>query len=165
MGSRLLESACARTPRGATICRMRNRMLTALLCLALLFQVAGCAAVLSALPSVISWVSDAATILDQIDSYANVFFVAHPDVDKQRYVGQAISKARAALNAALRTTQGTQELSKDEVDKAFQDFRSAYSELLVVVGPIGVRQEGKAVYGMSAAGDQLVVPPPLAMHR
>lgn len=140
---------------------MMRTLVTGLLVATLCLQ--GCAAVLSALPTVISWVTDAATILDQIDSFAGLFFSQHPDAETQRYVEVAIAKARASLNAALRATQGGQELSKEQLDKAFEDFRAAYAELLAVVGPIGVKQAGQARYGMSTNGTELVVPPPLAM--
>lgn len=117
---------------------------------------------MAALPTVVSAVVDAITVLNQIEAWANVYFAAHPDKDKQKAVAQAIGKARSALNAANRTCRGTQELNQAQVDAAFADFKVAYQELSALCGglPGGgfrVKKPGEPPL-LTASADSIAVP-------
>jgi hypothetical protein len=126
-------------------------------------QLFGCAAVLSALPTVIAAVMDAFVILDAIDDFSDRYFKVHPDPGAQSKIDNAITKARASLNIALRTTQGAQDLSDQDIERAFASFRVAYQELLVLVGPIGIKSTSSGDNALSASSNQLVVPEPIAL--
>lgn len=134
-----------------------------LIYIVLIVQLLGCGAVLSALPIVISAVVEAGMVLDSIERFVDHFFVAVPDTDREQKVRDALEKARIALNVALRTTQGVEELSREDVIKAFKAFQEAYEQLLVLVEPMGVKQIS-ADKKMSVSSDQLLVPKPLAME-
>ena len=120
----------------------------------------GCAALGSLLPGVIAAVTDGAQILDMIERFVGSYFAAHPDAEAQRKVGDAVTKCRLALNAALRTAEGTKALTDEQVGYAFDDFKKAYLELRALTGPLGVRSLGR----LAAAPGTLEVPEPLAFH-
>ena len=140
------------------------KALRTLLILLCLVATPSCAAVLSALPKVVAAVTDAGQIVDSIKDFVDAYFVAHPDAAKQKLVDAAILKAKESLNLALRTANGAQELDQKKVDEAFADFKQAYRELLALVGPLGVRQDGTAAPLKAApGGDSLTVPEPAAL--
>jgi hypothetical protein len=129
---------------------------------ALLLTLFGCAELISFLPKVISIVTDAQLILDKIEDHANAFFAVSPDPKLQRGVDQALDRCRTALSVALRTTHGAENLTQKDVDAAFDNFRKAYKNLLVLVQPLGV-MEGAPGDKLAATPEGLVVPPPLAL--
>lgn len=125
---------------------------------------ASCAAVLSALPKVVAAVTDAAQILDAIENFSDRFFLAAPDEANERKVRASIDRARLALNAALRATQGAENLSQDALAAAFADFRAAYKDLLALTEPMGVKQAAPgAEQLMAATPGGLTVPEPMAL--
>jgi hypothetical protein len=122
----------------------------------------GCASVAAALPHIIAAIVDGGHVIDTIASFVAKWFAAHPDPTTQKKVDEAISKARRALNVALRSAEGTDKLDQAKVDAAFEDFKQAYLELISLVRPYGVSQEGEPPKA-NADGAGLVVPPPLAI--
>ena len=86
--------------------------------LAALLALGGCAEILSFLPKVIATVTDAQIILDKIEDFADAFFVASPDPQRQRNVDAALDRCRTALSVALRTTSGAEKLSKADAEAA-----------------------------------------------
>lgn len=138
------------------------------LSVALVVATGSCAAVVSTLPKVISIVSDAALIVDQIDSFASAIFKVKPDADLEKKVSEAIILARKALAFANRTAAGAENLSQAQLVAAFDDFRIAYQDLLALVGPLGVTTGGGAGASGSDAGTlgvaRLQVPEPLALR-
>jgi hypothetical protein len=130
---------------------------------AVLGGLTACAPIMAALPTVIAAVTDAVVILDQIEAFVDAYFARNPDPPKQALAAKAIAKTRASLNTALRTSRGTEELNQERVDQAFAEFRAAYQDLLVVVGPLGVRPPG-ALTAAPASGEVLEVPEPEALH-
>ncbi len=107
--------------------------------------VPACAAFVSALPVIIAVANYAAMVLDDIQHFADIWFRTHPDASKQAAVDAAVSKCRAALALAERATAGAEALDQKQVDAAFADFREAYTALLDLVAPIGVKAVGPGV--------------------
>lgn len=105
------------------------------------------------LKDVTVYVADAQLILDDIQAFANTYFALNPDVDRQAAVNAAISKVRAAADAALR----------GDAVAAFADLSTAWGELMQLVGPIGVREDSQAKARAAGPGGSLVVPRPLAL--
>lgn len=157
---------------------MKSLRATAL-ALVLVFSVGSCATVASTLPKVMSVVSDAALIVEQIDSFSAAVFKAVPNADLEKKVEQAINIARKALATANRTASGAENLSQSQLAAAFDDFRIAYQNLLALVGPLGVTTGSGAGGALGAsgcgsgsagdgglcaiAGERLQVPEPLAL--
>lgn len=135
-------------------------MMTLMLCLALAFGSVGCAAIASALPTVISAVVDGMSIIDQIQHFVDAYFANKPDKEKYEQVAHAIARCRSALNTANRIANGAEKLNQEKVDDAFTDFRVAYQELMVLVGPLGVVPAD--ALGVDPYGRKLYVPEPEA---
>lgn len=129
--------------------------------LAVCLPLGGCAA-LSLLPTVIAAVVDGAQVIDAIADFVGKYFANHPDAATQAKIDAAIQTCRAALNTALRTAQGTDDLSNAKVDSAFDNFKAAYIQLLALVRPYGVAESGTAKLA-APQGDHLTVPTPLAL--
>jgi hypothetical protein len=131
----------------------------ALLFAALSVPVASCAAVVAALPTVSAVVIDAMLVVDTIAQFVDGVFKVKPDPELQAKIGKAIARTKIALDAALRIAQGTDKLTKEQLDGAFADFRVAYADLIALVGPLGVTT-GE---GLHARPGGLTVPTPLAL--
>ncbi len=130
----------------------------------LLCTIPSCATVAALLPDVIAAVMDGAQILDAIENFVALYFVQHPDAEAQKKVGEAITKARMALNIALRTAQASDKLNDAQVEAAFVDFKAAYLELLALTKPYGVHPAGNGRLMASPTGQGLEVPEPIAFH-
>lgn len=101
-----------------------------------------CSSLLQALPTVIQYVQDAQMILDMIDREAKPFFDKADENTQQEY-SEVMHVARKSLQIALRSTKGTDELQKEQVDAAFANFREAYKDLLGILARAGVmRSDG-----------------------
>jgi hypothetical protein len=122
-----------------------------------------CAAVVSALPTVIAYAQDAAFILDQVAKFVDAYLAVHPDAALQKRVSVAEARARSALDLALRTATGAQDLDQAKIDAAFSDFRLAWQDYLVLVGPMGVTAGAPRLAAAPSGG--LLVPDPLAAVR
>jgi uncharacterized membrane protein len=137
------------------------RKLVLFVCLAVA-GVSGCAGVTALLPSVIAAVTDGLMVLDTIKNYADRYFSRHTDTPAlQAQIDAALTRARLALDAALRATHGAEKLTQHDVDLAFKEFRDAYMSLLLLVGPIGVSNAADGA--LRATPDGLQVPAPLAL--
>lgn len=132
------------------------------LALALLLTPA-CAGVLAFLPKIVNVVSDAILILEQIQQHVDLQFAATPNADLQSKVNQALSKARSALNAVTQAANGAQEADDGNLVAAFDAFRQAYAELLVIVAPFKV-QTASGVMRLGVEEGILYVPAPLALR-
>lgn len=135
-----------------------KRIRTLLLAVALTTSITSCAAVVSYLPTVVSVVTDALIVVDQIKTFVDGVHAVKPDVDLAK-VYAAISRTKVALDAALRATNGVDKLTKEQADAAFADFRVAYQDLIALVGPLGVTTGN----GLKAAPGSLQVPTPMAL--
>jgi hypothetical protein len=118
--------------------------------------------VLPILSSVIAAITEAGQVLDAIDIAAQRHFANTPNKSLEEEYGLAMSKARLALSAAMRTAKGAEKLDQQKVDQAFADFRKAYQDVIELLGPYGIvatSQDGN--YGTT--GVQVVVPEPMAL--
>lgn len=138
---------------------MRRAIQTGLLFCLPIFTVGGCAAVAAYLPSIVAAITDATLILDNIKSFADRYFVVKPDPTLQEKVDSAVSRARIALDLAIRATQGASDLTQEQIDKAFSEFKDAYVDLLKLVEPIGVTTGD----GIKVVPGGLNVPSPMAL--
>lgn len=124
------------------------------------------AAVVPVLTDVIAKVTDGMQLLDQIASFVDRYFAVHPNPAKQQQVNAVIDKARSTLNVALRTSRGAKELTDEQADAAFADFKVAYQEVRRLVGSLeGVRvtAPGQGQLMLAAGeGETLSLPEPLA---
>jgi hypothetical protein len=123
----------------------------------------GCAAVMGALPTIIQIVQDAMLILDDIDHAAKPFFERAENKELLDQYNAKMLTAKKTLRVALRATEGGQQLSDEEIDSAFADFREAYKELLSLLRDNNLMTEKgslKAVNGVTIDVDE-----PLAIAR
>lgn len=121
----------------------------------------GAAVALSSfLSTVITVVEDGGQILSSIESFTRGYFAVKPNPDLEKKITDSIARARLALDAALRASQGGRVLTQGEIDTAFSDFRQAYADLLDLARQIGVHEGTGA---LRAAPGELVVPTPLAL--
>lgn len=143
--------------------RSFGALVTILALCALAFAAPGCAAVIAALPTVIAYAQDAAFILDEVQRFVDAYFAVHPNADLQKQVETAGARARSALDLALRSATGAQDLDQAKVDAAFAEFSKAWQDYLVLVGPFGVKSGAPRL--AAAPGGGLLVPEPLAAVR
>lgn len=134
-----------------------------LLAAALAVPVSSCAAVVSALPTVIAAVQDGMLILDAIDSFVDNVFKVRPDAELEKKVDVALARTRLALDTALRISRGTENLTQAQLDTAFNEFRIAYQDLVALVTPLGV-STGAGDTLRALPGGGLQVPEPLALR-
>jgi hypothetical protein len=122
-----------------------------------------CATVQKNLPTVLAYVQDGMLVLDEIARFAPIVFAAHPDPALEAKVDAGLSKARAALDTALRIAQGTTDINQAQLDAAFAEFKQAYLDVTGLLGPYGVSRQGTAMVARGGPKPTLVVPEPLAV--
>ena len=128
----------------------------------------GCAlfgAVIGALPTIIQIVQDAEIILDQIDIAAKPFFERAENKDLLREYNTRMFTAKRALQVALRASEGGKELSDDEIDAAFDDFKVAYKELLALLRDNKLMSDDGKLRVSPTSEEQIHVEIPLALSR
>jgi hypothetical protein len=149
---------------------MRNLLRKPDLVLLLAIALQACAPILSALPTVIAAVTDGMQIVDMIEQHADLALdQTGTDAAIKQRVHEALTRAKAALNAALRAAQGAEQagkLDQASVDAAFADFKAAYRDLLEVVQPFGIKETGDLRLSARATrtGTTLEVPRPEAFQ-
>lgn len=122
----------------------------------------GCAAVLKALPTIIQRVQDAQMILDMIDKQAQPLLEQFGNPDLRQEYSRAYQTAQQTLQVALRSAKGTEDLSQEQVDEAFTEFREAYKDLLGVLRRAGLLNADGAMKAAPGV-EPIVVPEPLAL--
>ena len=150
-----------------------NRILTSstllLALLAPLMATPGCASlkpVVDYLPHAVAYAQDAEFILTGIETFEKGYFAVKPNPTLQSKVETGLTAARAALDAGIRVCDGTTELTQAQVDLAFADFKAAYTDLLSLLGPLGVQRGGTVGAKMGApSGGTYMVPDPLILAR
>lgn len=141
-----------------------KKLLAPLLALTLLgasISTSSCAAAIAGLPAIVAGVTDAMLIVSTIDSFAKTYFATHPNPNPelQLKVEGAIAKVRSSCDIVLRVANAGEKLDQAQEDAAFADLKTAYSELIALVGPIGVHEEGATM--RAAPGGGLIVPAPI----
>lgn len=136
-------------------------VLLALVLLIPLPAVTGCKTLVPLIPKIVSVLADASATMQIIDSAVEEWFAAHPDVDPKvrAEYRRLYAKCQQGLRGANLTLQGADELSQDEYDAAFLNFKDAYLELRTLL-----MREGIAVGNKLGTGDATVdIPEPLAL--
>lgn len=126
----------------------------------------GCAAVLPAIPTVVSVITDAIAILNIIDNAVQTYFATHPATPEKvkTAYASAYRKAMSSLNAANHALTGVEDLDQKQYDAAFAEFQLAYRELLDLLSKEGLMREGNQ---LRVSFDETVqLPEPAALtHR
>jgi hypothetical protein len=124
--------------------------------------IAGCAAAIPVITKIASVVTDAFLVMDVIDGEVRRFFQANPSFppELQEKYFTLYRKAMTALNAAQKAVAGAKNLSQDEYDAAFADFKAAYLEILDLLEKNGITQDG--TLGL-ASGEKIELPEPQAL--
>lgn len=143
---------------------MRRQLLALILSVSVLGGCAGLQKAVDALPTVIQYVQDANMILDAIDRAAVPVLAIKGDPDLSNKYAAAMDAARRTLQVALRTAKGGQNLSEDEVDAAFADFRAAYANLKLLLQQNGMMNTAGAM-AVSPGQPTIQVQEPLAVSR
>lgn len=131
------------------------------LALSLALVVPGCAALAQVLPTVIATVTEAITWLEAIDSVAEEYFNSNPDPATKKAYKKLYARAQTALSAAMRASRAAEKLGQEDIDAAFEEFRKAYQDIVVLLGSLGVVSVGYGSSTLEAApGDPMLVPPP-----
>lgn len=147
---------------------LQRRLLAPLLALLVAVGSLGCAAILAALPTVIAAVQSAMLVLDQLEQFIDAAFRAKPNPELEKQVGKSLAKTRSALLLVQHAAEGATDLHDQRLQAAFASFEAAYSELLSLVHPLGVRVAPLPLGGAAdaplqvaydAASETLTVPP------
>lgn len=120
---------------------------------------AGCAGLL---PGIILAAQDAQMILQNIQNFSDNYFLLHPNTAEQNKINNAITAAGTALDGAIRTVSGIDNITQAQADAAFANFEAAYNDLLTVVKDIGVLSADVQATTKTTSGG-LNVPTPLIM--
>jgi len=121
-------------------------LLTILAAFALPIATSGCAALGAAVPvlaQVATVATNAVSVLDAVEDASDAFFAVRPDATKQAAVDRAIADCRLAIAAATATAQGAKDLDAKQADAAFDQFRSAYKNLALLLDDVGITKGGK----------------------
>jgi hypothetical protein len=129
----------------------------------LALSTASCATLSGNLPNIIAYVQDGEFILNSISRFVDLFFRTSPNTDLQLKIEKVMDQARTALDLALRAASGGQKLDQKQVDAAFEEFKKAYADLLILVAPLGVRTSTDGSFRGTPIG--LLVPAPMALKR
>jgi hypothetical protein len=133
----------------------------------------GCAALVAALPTVSEVVSDAVAILGMISQGVASYFRASPNPTKQAEIEAAIAKAQGALVLGEQGLAGVEHATQGQMAAAFASFAQAYSEMMALLGPLGIVSaqptastpaDGGSGALMATQAPRLVVPTPLAVR-
>lgn len=123
----------------------------------------GCAAfqrqAQTALTEAAVYVADAQQVVDVVRAVSNLWFLSHPGTDAQAKVERAIGEVSRTIDVAVRATRGAQDLTQEQLDAAWNEFRAAYRELQSVLQDVGV--VNGAALGLSRG--PVPIPEPIAM--
>lgn len=104
------------------------------------------------------------SIVDTIDSFAENYFVQHPDPAKQVIVLKGIGRTRQVIAVLFDVLSTAKDAMSLDVQKAIQDAQKAYADLLALTQPLGVVTKGSAAAAVlrGTGADVLEVPAPEA---
>lgn len=145
------------------------RGLVAFLALGLFGGAVGCAhlqPVVNDLPRAIAYAQDAELALDIAETAERSIFMVSPNPALQAKVETGIADARTALDAGIRICLGGENLSQAQIDQAFGNFKQAYTDIMALLGPLGVHRAnpgGKS--GARPGGGYVVVDPLLVASK
>lgn len=139
------------------------KMLRALLLVLFCFSLSGCAAFAKALPQIVSLVTDAVLVVQQIEGFTDGYFRAHPDPKREADVADALARARHALIAVERAAAAGEALSSENYLAALGAFREAYEALLVACSGMPGLRVVKGTEDAVAGPGEVVVPEPMLL--
>lgn len=123
----------------------------------------GCGATLGTIiATVISVITDAALIVDQVQGFVDTYFDGKPDPVVQSKVTAIIGKCKTALIMMDRAAKGGQDLNSKDVVAAMKDFQEAFAQLMILVEPLGVKIAGEPAK-LGDVPTRLTIMRPLAM--
>ena len=136
---------------------MKN--LVALVPFVLLVSCAHLQPVVDSLPKAVAYAQDAEIALTIVETAEKTAFAVKPDPALQAKVELGIADARTALDAGLKICMAGTSLSQAQIDQAFTNFKTAYTDILSLLGPLGVHRT--TVGGRSSArrGEYVIVDP------
>lgn len=127
----------------------------------------GCGAlqkVVDSLPTVIQYVQDAAIVLDSIDRAVLPILALKNDDQITRKYANAMDAARQSLQVALRSAEAGQQLSQEDLDSAFSNFRQAYVQLLDLLNKASLMNTSGTLAAAPGMAN-LTIETPLAVSR
>jgi hypothetical protein len=114
------------------------------------------------LPRAVAYAQDGLIALDIVETAEKTAFAIHPDAALQAKVELGIADARTALDAGLKICLGGEALNQAQIDQAFASFKAAYTDVMALLGPLGIQRVPAASGGKSGArpgGHYLVADP------
>lgn len=140
-----------------------------LLICALTFPSLGCAGGLPAiLQEVNEYISDGSLLITALHAAYEFFLVSSGvtlDPAVKAKIDQAFVDVSLSLDSSLRATRGAEELSENDVDAAFADFKAAYTSLVDLLDQVGAIQKGKAGAFFASRNGQVITRVPLAFRK
>ena len=136
------------------------KKLLALVPLVFLLSCAHLQPVVDSLPKAVAYAQDAEIALTIVETAEKTAFAVKPDPTLQAKVEIGIADARSALDAGLKICMAGTDLSQAQIDQAFANFKTAYTDILSLLGPLGVHRapaNGRA--GALHGGEYVVVDP------
>jgi len=118
------------------------------------------------LPRAVAYAQDAQIALEIVESTERAVFAVSPNPALQAKVETGIADARTALDAGLKLCLGGENLSQAQIDQAFANFKTAYTDIMALLGPMGVKRAppaGKS--GAHPGGDYVIADPLLLASR
>ena len=116
------------------------------------------------LPKVLAYIQDAELALDIIETAEKTAFAVKPNPALQAKVEAGINDARTALDAGLKICTGATDLTQAQIDQAFANFKTAYTDILALLGPMGIHR-GAPSGNASAGHGEVFVPDPILLSR
>lgn len=117
------------------------------------------------LPRAVAYAQDGLIALDIVESTEKAVFAVSPNPALQAKVETGIADARTALDAGLKLCLGGENLSQAQIDQAFANFKTAYTDIMALLGPLGVRRAPAAGHSGGQHGGGYVVADPLLLAR
>jgi len=131
--------------------------------------VTGCAhfqPIVDNLPRAVAYAQDAELALTIAETAEKTAFAFSPNPTLQSKVEAGIADARAALDGGLKICMGGENLSQSQIDQAFANFKGAYTDILGLLGPLGIHRApagGKS--GARPGGGYVIVDPLLLASK
>ena len=115
------------------------------------------------LPRAVAYAQDGLIALDIVETAEKSIFAVSPNPALQSKVEAGIADARTALDAGLKLCVGGENLSQAQIDAAFANFKTAYTDIMALLGPLGVRRAPAAGHSGAQRGGDYVVADPLLL--
>ena len=95
--------------------------------------------------------------LDLIQGFVSGYFRSKPDAVMEQKVDDAMEKAHEGLITATKLLEGVEAATQLQIDNATADFDAAWTELIKLVGPLGVKISKPGEHLMLSEGERGIV--------